>query len=176
MNELEKNVEEFLSLIGEEIDREGLAGTPKRVARMWGQLLQPDEFHPTVFDSKGYDQMIVERDISFYTFCEHHIIPFFGTVSIGYIPRKKIIGLSKLPRTVDYFARMLNTQEYFTNNIATYLNDLLKPKGVAVVIKGRHLCQEMRGIKKRGEMITSSMSGVFMNKIEAREEFMRLIK
>tara|TARA_R100000501_G_C2623196_1_gene116343 strand:- start:2014 stop:2577 length:564 start_codon:yes stop_codon:yes gene_type:complete len=175
-NTLENNIKEFLHLIGEDPSRPGLIDTPKRVAKAWAELMSPERFNTTTFDSEGYDQMIVEKDIVFYTFCEHHLLPFFGTVSIGYVPDDKIIGLSKLPRTVDYYSRRLNTQEYFTNNIAAELTDILHPLGLAIVTKGRHMCQEMRGIKKRGEMITSSMSGVFMDKIEAREEFMRLIK
>ena len=119
--------------------------------------MTPPEFNPTTFDAKGYNQMIMERGITYYTFCEHHMLPFFGTVDIGYIPDDKIIGISKLPRTVEYYSKMLNTQEYFTDNIAKYLQEKLKPKGIGVVVRGRHLCQEMRGIKKRGEMVTSCL-------------------
>jgi GTP cyclohydrolase I len=171
---LKNNITEFLKLVGEDTKREGLIDTPSRVAKMWGELLNPREFNLTVFDSNGYDQMIVERNIAFYTLCEHHIVPFFGTISIGYIPQKKIIGLSKLPRTVDYFCGRLNTQEYLTDNVANYLNDLLKPKGLGIVAKGRHLCQEMRGVKKRGEMITSSLKGIFVEDLNVKKEFLDL--
>ena len=135
-----------------------------------------EDFNPTVFNANGYDQMIVEKDITYYTLCEHHLIPFFGTVSIGYIPDRKIIGISKLPRTIEYYSKKLNTQEYFTENIANFLDSILKPKGVAVIVKGRHLCQEMRGIKKRGDMITSSLKGIFLTESNVKEEFIQLCK
>ena len=131
-------------------------------------------FERTVFDANGYDQMIVEKNIQFYTFCEHHLLPFFGSVSIGYIPDDKIIGISKLPRTVDYFSKRLNTQEYFTNNIANDLDEILQPKGIGVVVQGRHLCQEMRGIKKKGSMITSCLKGCFRDDLTVKKEFLTL--
>ena len=162
------------SLMNLDPEREGLKDTPKRVAKSWSELLTPPEFLPTVFESNGYDQMIVEKDIKFYTFCEHHLLPFFGTVSIGYIPNNKIIGLSKLPRAVDYYSKRLNTQEYFTDNIADFLFDILDPLGLGVIVYGRHLCQEMRGIKTRGEMITSSLRGVFLKELHVKEEFFNL--
>ena len=118
--------------------------------------------------------MIVDKDIPFYSLCEHHILPFFGTVKIGYIPDKKIIGLSKLARIVEHFSRRLNTQEYFADNIANYIETKLQPIGVAVVVKGRHLCKEMRGAKKQGEMVTASLRGVLRDDIKAREEFYKL--
>ena len=173
---LTENVRELLLLIGENPDREGLKDTPRRVAKAWGQLIKKEKFNPTVFDANGYDQMIIERDIAFYTLCEHHLIPFFGTVSIGYIPNDRIIGISKLPRTVEYYSKRLNTQEYFTDNIANFLVKTLQPKGVAVTIRGRHLCQEMRGVKKRGDMITSALRGVFYKEPKVREEFFQLCK
>ena len=174
MTELEKNIGEFLSLIGENRKREGLKDTPRRIAKAWTELLTPPPFNPTTFSAKGYDQMIIERDIEYYTFCEHHLLPFFGSVSIGYIPNDKIIGVSKLPRTVEYYSKFLNTQEYFTNNIAHFLNEKLDPKGLGVVVKGRHLCQEMRGIKKRGEMVTSSLKGMFLDDLNVKKEFIDL--
>ena len=118
--------------------------------------------------------MIIETGIQYYTFCEHHLIPFFGKAVVGYIPDEKIIGISKLPRTVEYFSKRLNTQEYFTENIADFLMEKLNPKGLGVVVRGRHLCQEMRGIKKRGEMITSSLKGVMLTDNTARKEFLNL--
>ena len=164
----------MLSIMGEDINREGLKDAPKRVAKAWGELMTPPEFNSTTFDANGYDQMILEKGIKFYTFCEHHLLPFFGEVSIGYLPNDKIIGLSKLPRTVDYYSKRLNTQEYFTDNIAQFLFEILKPKGLGVVVKGRHLCQEMRGIKTRGEMITSSLKGNFLNDLNVKKEFLDL--
>ena len=173
---LEDNITAFLTIIGEDTGREGIKDTPKRVANAWNELLTPPEFNPTVFNANGYDQMIIEKGITFYTFCEHHMLPFFGEAFIGYIPDDKIIGISKLARCVEYFSKMLNTQEYMTNNVGMYLKDKLNPRGIAVVLKGRHLCQEMRGIKKQGVMVTSYMDGFFKEDVKAREEFLELIK
>jgi len=173
---LENNVKEFLDILGEDSNRNGLRDTPKRVARAWIELTTPPEFSLTTFDSNGYDEMIISKDINYYTFCEHHLLPFFGVVHIGYIPDKKIVGLSKLARTVECFSKRLNTQEYLTDNIAEFLYLNLKPKGIGVIIEGRHLCQEMRGIKKRGKMITSALRGIFLSKLEAKEEFLKLCK
>ena len=175
-NTLENNIKEFLTLIGEDINREGLINTPKRAAKAWRELLKTENFNFTVFESNGYDEMIISKDINYYTFCEHHLLPFFGVAHIGYIPDKKIVGLSKLARTVEYFSKRLNTQEYLTDNIAEFLYLNLKPKGIGVIIEGRHLCQEMRGIKKRGKMITSALRGIFLSKLEAKEEFLKLCK
>jgi GTP cyclohydrolase I len=174
---LENNIKEFLILIGEDINREGLINTPKRIAKMWRrELLTPEKFELTTFQSDGYDEMIVSKDIKFYTFCEHHLLPFFGIVHIGYIPGAKIAGISKLARTVQYYAKRLNTQEYLTDKIAEHLNRNLKPKGIGVIIEGRHLCQEMRGVKIKGEMITSSLKGIFLNEKNVKEEFFQLCK
>ena len=173
-DQLEKNVEQFLKLIGYKDLHPGIKDTPKRVAKAWKELICRPEFSCTTFDSNGYDQMIVERNVKYYTFCEHHLLPFFGEVCIGYIPSGKIIGLSKLPRTVDYVSIRLNTQEYFTDNIADFLQDLLNPQGLGVVVRGRHLCQEMRGIQKRGEMITSSLKGIFKDDLNVKKEFLDL--
>ena len=176
-NELEKNIEEFLSLLGYNHLREGLTDTPKRVSKAWKELLCFDpDFDLTVFDSKGYDEMIISKNIKYHTFCEHHLLPFFGEVHIGYIPGQKIVGLSKLARTVEFFSKRLNTQEYFTENIAAFLNDRLNPRGIGVIASGRHLCQEMRGIKKEGNMITSSLKGIFLEKTRVKQEFLSLIK
>ena len=171
---LENNITEFLKLVGEDINREGLTDTPKRIAKMWHELLTPETFELTTFECNGYDEMIISKDIKFYTFCEHHLLPFFGVAHIGYIPNNKIVGLSKLARTVQYYAKRLNTQEYFTNNIAEYLNTNLEPSGIGVITEGRHLCQEMRGVKIKGEMITSSLKGIFLNEKNVKEEFFQL--
>ena len=174
IKDLEQNIRQFLSIIDEDISREGLVNTPKRTSLAWEEFLTPPTFNPTVFSANGYDQMIIETGIQYYTFCEHHLIPFFGKAVVGYIPDEKIIGISKLPRTVEYFSKRLNTQEYFTENIADFLMEKLNPKGLGVVVRGRHLCQEMRGIKKRGEMITSSLKGVMLTDNTARKEFLNL--
>jgi GTP cyclohydrolase IA len=173
---LEHNIRFFLSLIGENVEREGLVNTPERVAKAWTELLNPEPFNLTTFDSNGYDEMIISQDIQYYTFCEHHLLPFFGKVSIGYIPNGKIVGLSKLARTVDYFSKRLNTQEYLTDNIANFLNDKLKPIGIGVVVTGRHLCQEMRGIKIKGKMLTSTLKGAMLDDSMARKEFLELCR
>lgn len=173
---LEDNIKQFLTLIGEDNTREGIIDTPKRVAKAWRELMSKNEFKLTMFDSKGYDEMIISKRIKYYTFCEHHLLPFFGEVHIGYIPKDKIVGLSKLARTVDYFSKRLNTQEYFTENIASFLNNNLNPKGIGVIATGRHMCQEMRGIKKEGDMTTSSLKGLFLDKKRVKQEFLTLIK
>jgi GTP cyclohydrolase I len=171
---LKQNVYEFLQIIDEDPNRDGLQDTPGRVARAWKELTTPPKFSLTTFDSNGYDEMIISKDIQYYTFCEHHLLPFFGTIHIGYIPNGRIVGLSKLARTVEYYSKRLNTQEYLTNNIAEFLNEGLKPKGIGVIVTGRHLCQEMRGIKKRGEMITSALKGIFLEKQKVKQEFFNL--
>ena len=172
----ESDIVRILERIGENPNREGLQDTPKRVVKAWKELTTPPEFNPTVFSANGYDQMIIEKGIQFYTFCEHHMLPFFGKASIGYIPDDKIIGISKLARCVEHYSKSLNTQEYLTNNIGNYLKEKLKPKGIAVVCEARHLCQEMRGVKKIGNMVTSYVDGFFKEDSKAREEFLSLIK
>jgi GTP cyclohydrolase I len=175
-NTLENNIAKFLTLVDEDINREGLVDTPKRVAKAWRELLKPEDFNFTVFESNGYDEMIMSNQISYYTFCEHHLLPFFGSVDIGYIPNRKIVGLSKLARTVEYYSKRLNTQEYFTNNIASRIQKELEPKGVGVIVSGRHLCQEMRGIKKQGHMVTSALYGCFRDAAAVRKEFLSLTR
>ena len=169
-------ITKLLEAIGEDPKREGLTDTPKRVMTAYDELLTPQEFDFTTFSSKKYDQMITMKGISYYTFCEHHMLPFFGKVSIGYIPNKKIVGLSKLPRAVEYFSRRLNTQEYLTQNIANFLNDNLKPQGVGVEATGRHLCMEMRGIKTKGETKTCCLKGNFFDDSMVRDEFFKKIQ
>jgi|TARA_Y100000296_G_scaffold26582_1_gene31269 GTP cyclohydrolase I len=174
-NPLEYNIVEFLELISDDPDREGLKNTPLRVAKLWTEFMSPEPFELTTFENYEYDQMIISKGIKFHSFCEHHLIPFFGTCGIGYIPDEKLVGLSKLARTVDKFSRRLNTQEYMTQDIADFLWTNLKPIGLGVIVKGRHLCQEMRGIKKEGQMITSTLKGVMLDKPEAKSEFMKLV-
>jgi GTP cyclohydrolase I len=152
-------------------EREGLLKTPQRMAKSFIELLKANEPKITVFSADGFDEMIIDRDIPFYTFCEHHVLPFFGTVTVGYIPKNEIIGLSKIARVVEYFAHRLNTQEYFTKNIAEYLQKMLKPKGIGVIVKARHLCKEMRGVKATGEMSTNYLLGNFRNQA-VRAEFL----
>ena len=168
----EEAVYDLLLSIGEDPERDGLKETPKRVAKLWKEFLNPKDFTCTTFKNKDYDQMIISKGLKFYSFCEHHMIPFFGTCSIGYIPDGKIVGISKLARTLDKFSRRLNTQEYMTEDIAQFLWKELKPRGLGVVCRGRHLCQEMRGIKKEGNMVTSSLMGFMKDDHKARDEFL----
>lgn len=163
--------QDFIKFFGD--GSEGQKETPQRMVKAWGELLTADEPKITVFDANGYDQMITLSNIKYYTFCEHHFLPFFGSVKVGYIPDKKIIGLSKLPRIVNYFSKRLNTQEYFTKNIADYIQKHLEPLGIGVIVEGLHLCQAMRGAKSEGIMKTSELLGNFRNP-GVREEFMKL--
>lgn len=163
--------QDFIKFFGD--GSEGQKETPARMVKSWQELLIAEEPKITLFDSNGYDQMIIQTGIKYYTFCEHHFLPFFGEVKIGYIPQDKIIGLSKLSRIVNYFSKRLNTQEYFTKNIADYLQKQLNPKGVGVIVTGLHLCQVMRGAKSTGQMTTSELVGNFRN-LEVRSEFLKL--
>jgi len=171
-------VRQVLAAIGEDPDREGLRRTPDRVARMYSELLAGYRVDPfkllngALFDEK-YDEMVVVRDIEFYSLCEHHMLPFIGRAHVAYLPRERIVGLSKIPRIVDMFARRLQVQERMTRQIAEFLDELLHPQGVAVVVEGLHLCATMRGAKKHdARMITSTMLGAFRKNPPTREEFL----
>ena len=178
-----KEVEKLVKKLIEEIDdptREGLQGTPARVAKSFEKLYGGYKKDPAklikVFDNEGYDEMIIAKDIDFYSMCEHHMLPFFGKVYIGYLPDDKIIGLSKLPRMVEIFSRRLQNQERLTKQIADTLNKLLKPKGVGVVIKATHLCMKARGVEKQNcEITTSAFTGLFKSQLNTRSEFLNLI-
>lgn len=176
---VEKLIKELISQI-DDPSREGLVDTPKRVAKSFDKLYGGYKKDPkkliTVFDNEGYDEMIIVKDIDFYSMCEHHMLPFFGKAYIGYLPDNKIIGLSKLPRMVEIFSRRLQNQERLTKQIADTLNDLLKPKGVGVVIKASHLCMKARGVEKQNcEITTSSFTGLFRSNLNTRSEFLNLI-
>lgn len=178
---IEDAVREILREIGEEPDRQGLKHTPERVAKMYKELttgynISPQEIvNGAIFDIK-YDEMIVVKDIEFYSLCEHHLLPFFGKCNVAYIPNGRVIGLSKIPRIVELFSRRLQVQEALTVQIAEFLSDLLKPQGVAIVAEGYHLCMAMRGVKKsEASMLTSSMSGAFKRDERTRIEFLSLI-
>ena len=179
---LEEITKELLGLIGEDSKRQGLIKTPKRVAESWKFLSQGyhqnlDEIiNEAIFDESAKD-MIIVKDIEFYSLCEHHLIPFYGKAHVGYIPDGKIIGLSKIPRVIDFYARRLQVQERLTNQIATCIQDLLNPKGVAVVMEGRHFCMLMRGVQKQNSIAsTSSMLGAFKDKSTTRNEFLKLVE
>lgn len=178
---IEKATKELLKAIGEDEKREGLLKTPERVAKSFEKLFGGYDKNPedilTEFDGENYDEMIICKNIDFYSTCEHHMIPFFGKVSIGYIPNKKIIGISKLPRIVEIFSRRLQNQERMTMQIAKTLNSLLKPQGVGVVVEAQHLCTMARGVEKQNASITtSSFTGLFKKKMKTRSEFLGLIK
>lgn len=182
-NEIKVTLEELqavktlLTSIGQNPDREGLLDTPKRYVKFLKEFCNPDEFNMTVFENEGSkDEMIIVSNIPFFSLCEHHLAPFFGTASIAYIPNDKIVGLSKIPRTLDHFARRPQNQERITSDVAKYLMEKLSPKGVGVVIKARHLCVEMRGVKKHDcYTTTSALEGCF-KEASCRQEFMTLIK
>jgi GTP cyclohydrolase I len=172
----------ILDAVGEDPSRSGIAETPSRVARMYDELLSGYKTDPVellnnaLFDVE-YDEMVIVKDIDFYSMCEHHMLPFYGHASVGYLPEDKVIGLSKIPRLVDMFARRLQVQERMTQQIASFLEDLIKPRGVAVVVEASHLCAAMRGVKKqRTRMVTSAMLGAFRDNPSTRGEFMMHIR
>jgi GTP cyclohydrolase I len=171
-------ISNVLTAIGENPKREGLKNTPQRVARMYAELLAGYRTDPValvngaVFEV-SYDEMVIVRDIEFYSMCEHHLLPFMGRVHVAYIPSGKVIGLSKIPRIVDMYARRLQVQERMTRQIADFIRDALKPQGVAVVVEGLHLCTMMRGVKKHdARMTTSAMHGAFRTNLATRQEFL----
>jgi GTP cyclohydrolase I len=174
-------VRELLTLLGEDPDREGLLRTPERVARAYRFLTEGyrndvEELFNDAFFTEEYDEMVVVRDIEFYSLCEHHILPFFGRAHVAYLPRRKIVGLSKIPRLVDHFARRLQVQERMTKQIAEAMMERLEPLGVGVVVEARHLCMVMRGVEKQhSTMTTSHMLGNFRDHQPTRLEFMNLI-
>lgn len=175
---LQNLIREFFKHIGEDPDREGLRETPKRVLASYEKLFGGYKKNPadvlTVFGDEHYDEMIVVKDIEFYSMCEHHILPFFGRAHIGYIPDGKIIGLSKLPRLVEIYARRLQNQERLTSQIARGLQDILKPKGVGVILEAKHLCMMARGVEKQdSEVTTSALLGLFKRELNTRNEFLR---
>ena len=181
ISKIEEITKQLLKEIGEDPNREGLIKTPNRVSKAWE------------FFSKGYKEnldtiingaifredakdMVIVRDIEFFSLCEHHLIPFFGKAHVGYIPNGKVIGLSKIPRIIDMFSRRLQVQERLTHQIADAINSALNPKGVSVVMEGRHMCMQMRGVEKQNSLATTStMLGKFRESVRTRNEFMSLI-
>ncbi len=177
-----KNIKSVLSEIGENPEREGLLKTPERVAKSMefltnGYEKDPSEILKSAMFSEDYSQMVLVKDIELYSLCEHHILPFFGKAHIAYIPNGNIVGLSKIPRIVDVFARRLQVQERLTDEIKDCLQNTLHPTGVAVVIEAQHLCMQMRGVEKQhSSTTTSAFSGIFMSDEKTRSEFINLIK
>lgn len=171
----EYHIKEFLKLMGVDVEAEGLKDTPKRYVKFFREFVEPKKFELTTFKNET-DEMVIVKDIPFYSMCEHHLAPFFGVAHIGYIPNEKMAGLSKLPRTLDLFANKPQNQERITKQVAEYLTEHLQPKGVAVVLEARHMCVEMRGVKKCGaNTVTSALLGVF-KELPVRSEFFNLIK
>lgn len=168
----------LLEYIGEDPSREGLLDTPERVLKAWSELtggyaIDPADVLTTTFDVP-YDELVIVKDIPFVSFCEHHLLPFEGTATVAYIPTDRVVGLSKLARLVDLYARRLQVQERLTQQVRQALDDHLQPLGAGVIIKSTHTCMAYRGIKKRGQMVTSSLSGQLRNDATARAEFMAL--
>ena len=180
--DLANNIKSLLSEIGENPKREGLLKTPERVAKSMefltnGYDKNPSEILKSAMFTEDYSQMVLVKDIELYSLCEHHMLPFFGKAHIAYIPNGHIVGLSKIPRIVDVFARRLQVQERLTDEIKDCLQETLNPKGVAVVIEAQHLCMQMRGVQKQhSSTTTSAFSGIFMSDEKTRAEFMTLIR
>ena len=182
LKEIQSSVHRILQLLGEDSEREGLIKTPLRVARAMqfltsGYTQDPVEIlNSAKFHEDGYNQMVIVKDINFYSLCEHHMLPFYGTVHIAYIPNGEVTGLSKLARVVDVFSRRLQIQERMTKQIREAIQEALHPMGVMVVVEAQHMCMQMRGVQKQGSITTTSdFSGAF-NQAKTREEFLSLIK
>tara|TARA_R100000935_G_scaffold25396_1_gene45237 strand:- start:1425 stop:2264 length:840 start_codon:yes stop_codon:yes gene_type:complete len=174
---IEDNVIRLLQYFGEDVNREGLKETPKRFVKFFKEFLNPPKWNCTTFEGEGYDEMIIQTNIPFHSLCEHHIAPFFGTGTIAYIPNKKIVGLSKLARTLETYSRRLQNQERITMQIAEFLWKELEPKGVAVQLTAKHMCMEMRGVKKHNTFTTTTkLIGLFKSDQSARQEFLNAIK
>jgi GTP cyclohydrolase I len=179
--QIEKSVTEILKAIGEDSSREGLEKTPHRVAKAFGHIFSgyeknPEEILKSALFKTTNDEMVVVKEIEFYSMCEHHMLPIIGTASIGYIPNGKVTGLSKLPRVVDVFARRLQIQENMTEQIASAIEKAISPKGVGVVITARHMCMEMRGVEKCGSKTTTSSYRGDFKLSEVKREFFSQIK
>jgi GTP cyclohydrolase I len=179
---IEKLIEQLLKELGEDPHREGLERTPERVAKAMqyltsGYAKNVDEILNDALFVEEYDEMVVVKDIDFFSMCEHHLLPFVGKAHVAYMPHRKIVGLSKIPRLIEMFSRRLQVQERLTTQIANTLNDALQPRGVAVVVEAVHLCMLMRGVEKQNsKAVTSAMLGAFRDRPETRAEFMELIK
>lgn len=181
LSKIENITHELLKEIGEDPSREGLLRTPHRVAKAWKFISKGYEqdlkevLNDAVFEDKS-SEMVVVRDIEFFSMCEHHMLPFFGKAHVGYIPRGKVIGLSKIPRILEMYSRRLQIQERITSQVAEALNTLLDPAGVAVILEGRHLCMQMRGVEKQNSFATTSaMLGEFHDEAETRAEFLSIV-
>ena len=181
LEKIESIILDLLKEIGEEPEREGLQKTPHRVAKSWttfakGYKQTPEEVVGDAVFNERCDEIVAVKDIDFFSLCDHHLLPFKGVAHVGYLPDEKIIGLSKIPRIVDIYARRLQLQERLTQQVADALQDVLNPKGVAIVIEAEHLCMQMRGVEKKSSfMITSAVRGAFRENNKTREEFLSII-
>ena len=167
---------DLLEALGVDLGDEGVRDTPRRMARMYAELLTPASFAPTTFPNDGgYDELVVATGIPFHSMCEHHLLPFVGIAHVGYLPGDRIIGLSKLARVVELFARSLQVQERLTTQVARWLDDHLQPKGVGVVLEAEHLCMSLRGVQKPGaRTVTSALHGLVRDDLRTRQEFLAL--
>jgi len=169
-----KATQMLLKGLGEDLKRDGIKETPDRVARMWTGFNGREKPNMKTFDCNRYNEMVVVKELPFYSFCEHHLLPFFGTARIGYLPDKKVLGLSKIARILDFYALRPQIQEHLTMQVAEDMMTLLKPKGVGVVLEAEHLCMSLRGVQKSGHRtVTSCLLGKFQDQ-KVREEFLRL--
>ena len=180
-DELPALVHRLLEQLGEDPDREGLTGTPERVARSLRRLtegygLDPAEVVGDAIFEQEYDEMVLVRDLPFYSLCEHHLLPFFGVCHVAYQPAGRVVGLSKIPRLVDVFAHRLQLQERLTREVAEAVREAVAPLGVGVVMEARHLCMEMRGVERAGQTVTSCLLGVFRSDARTRTEFLELVR
>jgi len=174
----EQAAADFLTALGVDVHDESLRETPRRMVAMYEELLNPAPFNATTFPNDGgYDELVVAREIPFHSLCEHHLLPFVGVAHLGYIPRERIFGLSKLARVVDHFARSLQVQERLTTQVAGWLQRELAPKGVGVVIEAEHMCMSLRGVQKTGSTtVTSALHGIVRDDPRTRQEFLALTK
>ena len=172
----ERAAADLLEALGCDLTNESIRETPRRLAETYAELLTPRPFNPTTFpNDEGYDELVVARDIPFHSLCEHHLLPFHGVAHVGYLPGERIVGLSKLGRVVDFYARRMQVQERLTTQVARWLCDTLEPRGVGVVIEAEHLCMSLRGVQKPGaRTITSALHGVVRDDPRTRQEFLAL--
>ena len=172
----EEAAADFLLALGVDLDDESRRDTPRRIARLYAELLTPEPFDATTFpNDAGYDELVVARDIPFHSLCEHHLLPFSGVAHVGYLPGERIVGLSKLARVVDHFARSLQVQERLTTQVAGWLERELSPKGVGVVLEAEHMCMTIRGVQKPGATtVTSALHGQIRDDPRTRQEFLAL--
>lgn len=179
--EFENSIKNILEYVGEDVNREGLEKTPSRVRKAFefmcgGYKQDPEEIIKSALFTSSNNEMVVIKDIEFYSMCEHHMLPIIGKAHVAYIPNGKVVGLSKIPRVVDVFARRLQIQEQLTEQICDALNDALNPKGVAVIIDARHMCMEMRGVEKiSSTTVTSALRGIFKEEKKTKDEFLAIV-